>query len=653
MRVDGWRSEMYDKGDVPGRARVSEGGRGASGLRRVRGRADRWFLVLALPALAASVVRAADPDNCLLCHRFRGLSRYDVSSGAVRLFFVDPDYIHELRGPHARLACTDCHPRPEVAVIPHREVSRVDCTRECHLTEPGAAERRFNHANVAAMLERSTHPRELLAELHFAGGPLLRPDQSVCLYCHDEPVFRSPTGAFPSLRVSGERTFDRCNVCHAEQISIDIAYYLRHIAARLQPARPPLEQAQVCAVCHTDPRVLAEHHIKDAVASFVRSFHGKAALLGDQSTADCLSCHVAAGANAHLMLPPGDIHSSVNPQNLANACGSPECHPGADVRIAAASVHLDLPTKQAALEFGVAVAFIVLTVVSFCPSLLLCLLEMFQIVIGRRRHGEHAAELLTRAVLAHPEGRARLTRFTVSQRCQHWVLAVLFIVLAATGFPMKFADHTWSRAVIETLGGLHVARTIHHWAGIALVTGFLGHLAYCAVPLFRTAAERTAAGHRLGLFRALWRLPMFIQPSDLGKGYRLLLYLVGLNREPPTFGRFSIKEKFEYIGVFWGTILLGVTGVLLWGEQFFTHYVSGRVLNVALIAHTYEAFLAIIHVGILHIVNVIFAPNVFPLSPATITGTTPLRELAETHGEYVQQAARDLGISAAANGTHG
>lgn len=644
---------MHDEQDVPKRTRVSKGSGGVPGFRRVCRPADRRFLVLALSALASSVVQAADPENCLLCHRFRGLSGYDVGSGRVRIFFVDPDYIHELRGPHARLACTDCHPRSEVAVIPHREVSRVDCTRQCHLTEPGAAERRFSHANVAEMLERSAHPSELLSGLQFEGGPLLGPNQSICLYCHDEPVFRSPAGAFSPLRLPGQRSFDRCDVCHGEQIPTDIAYYLRHIAARLQPARPPLEQAQVCAVCHADPHIVAKHQMKDAVASFVRSFHGKAALLGDQSTADCLSCHVATGENAHLMLSPSDVRSSVNPQNVANSCRSPACHPDADVRIAAAGVHLDLPTERATLEFGVAFAFIVLTVVSFCPSLLLCLLEVFQIVIGRRRHGEHAAELLTRAVLRHPEGRQRLTRFTVSQRYQHWVLAVLFVVLAATGFPLKFADHSWSRAVIETLGGLGIARTIHHWAGIALVTGFIGHLAYCSVPLFRIAGARTADGRKNGFIRALWRLPMFIQPSDLRKGYRLLLYLVGLRREPPTFGRFSIKEKLEYLGVFWGTILLGVTGVLLWGEQFFSHYVSGRVLNIALIAHTYEAFLAVIHVGILHIVNVIFAPNVFPLSRATITGDTPLRELAETHREYVEQVARDLGISGTASGPHG
>ena len=76
----------------------------------------------------------------------------------------------------------------------------------------------------------------------------------------------------------------------------------------------------------------------------------------------------------------------------------------------------------------------------------------------------------------------------------------------------------------------------------------------------------------------------------------------------------------------------------------YTQHITGRILNIALIAHTYEAFLAVIHVGILHIVNVVLSPHVFPLSRATITGETPLRELAEQHSEFVQKAARDLGL---------
>jgi cytochrome b subunit of formate dehydrogenase len=605
-----------------------------------------WIPLSAIILAAAPGAQAGDPDNCLLCHQYRGLSRYQADTGGVRVFFVDPDYVHNLAGAHARLDCTACHPRAEVSVVPHHAVTRVNCTQLCHLNEPGSPEQRFSHAAVAAMLARSVHAPDHLAKLSFTGGLLLDPQQSSCLYCHDEPIFRDPANVFPALLALGARTLDRCDVCHSAQIPVDVAYYLRHIASRLQPARAPLEQTQTCAVCHTDPKVLQTYDLKNAITSFLRSFHGKAALLGDRTTATCLSCHVTAGENAHLMLGPTDPHSSVNPRNVASACRSTACHPGADPQLAAASVHLDLPTSRATLEFALAAAFILLTIATFGPSLLLCVLELLQIVLGRHHVGGYEGQALVHAVLAHPQGRRRLTRFTVSQRYQHWVLAILFLTLAATGFPLKFADRGWAHSVVDTLGGLHVTRTIHHWAGVALVLGFLAHVIYALPTLFRLAREPAAAGGRLGVFRAVWALPMLLSPAELPKALYLVAYLLGLRREPPAFGRFSVKEKFEYLGVFWGTTLLGVTGVLLWDEQYFSHYLSGRVLNIALIAHTYEAFLAIIHVGILHIVNVIFSPHVFPLSRATITGMTPVSELAEAHSEFVEEAARDLGVHA-------
>jgi cytochrome b subunit of formate dehydrogenase len=607
--------------------------------------------VLLLAGLLAGVARGDDPDNCLLCHQYRGLGRYDAATGVYHLYAVNPAIDRQHLGPHSRVACTACHRREEVGVVPHQPVTPVNCTQRCHLPSTTDMVREFSHANVADMLTRSVHSPELLAGLSFTGGPLLGAGQSFCLYCHDEPVFRGAGDPGRTVCRVGEHAFDRCDVCHGSQIPTDAPYYLRHVASRLQRARPPLEAAQICAVCHSDPHVIAGR-LPDTVASFVRSFHGKAALLGETTTADCVSCHVPAGANAHLMLSRTDPRSATHPNHVADSCRSLDCHPGADVRLAAAAVHLNLSEARGTIEFAVAAAFILLTIFTFGPSLAIALLELGQIVIGRHYPAGHQTLVLTQAVLRHPDGPRRLQRFTVNQRVQHWILAVLFTLLALTGFPMKFADQAWAKSVIDTFGGLSMARTIHHWAGLALVTGLLAHLLYVAGTLLQRWRTRMPDGSRRGLIGTLFDLPMWVSPRDGVKMLLLLGYLAGLRRAPPTFGRFSVKEKFEYIGVFWGTILLGITGIMLWGEQFTSRFVSGRVLNIALIAHTYEAFLAIIHVGILHICNVIFAPNAFPLSLATITGATPVAELAENHSEFVTEAASDLGVEIESDGRH-
>lgn len=614
----------------------------------------RTLALIVLLSACSSATLASDPDNCLYCHQFRGLSRFDAEANRAHVFYVDPAYSREMLGPHARVSCTGCHVAEEVRVIPHLDTTPVDCTRTCHLASAQGQTRTFSHQRAADLLETSVHAPETLAKLEFADGPLLGPEQSQCLYCHDEPLFRRSTPTANAIEHGAMgREVGRCDGCHTTQLPLDADYFTKHVTSRLQRHREPLAQAQVCAVCHASEEVRGEFELSNAVASFVRSFHGKAVLLGDQNSADCVSCHVATDADPHHILAQSDAASSVHPDNIANTCRSVQCHPGADPAFSAAGVHLDLPTAQGTIEFWVAFGFIVLTVLTFGPSLVICLLEQLQIVIGRHAPSHVKPRQTVEALLAHPKGREKLKRFTVSQRWQHWILAVLFTTLVITGFPMKFAHHDWAQQVVQAMGGLGNARFIHHWAGILLVAGFMLHAVYALIKTLGNAFTVTADGKRMGLFEAFWDMPMLVRPSDLIKMNLLLLYLFGLRREPPTFGRFTIKEKFEYIGVFWGTILLGVTGALLWGEQFFSQYIDGRVLNIALIAHTYEAFLAIIHVGILHIVNVTLSPHVFPLSMATITGDTPASELAEQHSEFVDEVAKELNIDSDNNAGEG
>lgn len=606
---------------------------------------SRLRLVTALLALwSAHAALADDRDNCLYCHQFPGLSRVDKGAQQLRLFYVDPSYTQAHRGPHARLACTDCHNMAEVGVIPHGPVTPVDCTRQCHLVSPNLPERRFSHENIALMLEQSVHKAETLSTLQFSDGPLLQPGQSLCLSCHDEPLFRISGFVTRTLTGMGNRAVDRCETCHATQVRLDSNYFVRHVTSRLEDARPTLEVAQVCAVCHSDRSIRAAHGLQDAVASYVRSFHGKAALLGDELTAGCVSCHVKSGENAHLMLGPEHPGSSVSRNNVANSCRSIACHPGAEKAIADTAVHLDLPTAIGTVERAIAVAFIVLTVFSFGPSAAIVLLELVQLVVGRHAH-HHAARLrLVDRILAHPFGKSALRRFTLKHRIQHWVLSVLFILLALTGFPLKFADHEWARATINLFGGVQSARVVHHWSGVLLIAGFALHVLDILRVMIWRARETRLSGKPEGYLSIFLKLPVAITPTDLLKAGQLMSYLLGLRRERPTFGRFSATEKFEYFGVIWGTTLLGITGLMLWFVSTTSQWVTGRVFNIATIMHTYEAFLAVIHVGILHIYNVILSPTVFPISLATMTGETPSTKLAEEHGEFVEEVAEQLGI---------
>ncbi len=597
--------------------------------------------------LIPTAALAGDSGDCLFCHQYPGLSRFEADTGRVRLFFVDPAYTHSPVGPHSRLRCTDCHQGTEFAVVPHEPAKPVDCTGQCHLASASGLERDFSHADVQRKIEQSVHRLETLKKLEFTGGALLGGGQSLCLYCHDEPVFRDPTGALAHAPNGESGGPQRCDLCHAYQIPVNTQLMARHVAARLGPARPTLELAQVCSVCHSDPALRGEFHLQNTVASYLRSFHGKAALLGDQSTANCLSCHVAPGKDAHQILGQKDPQSATFVSNVANSCRTTACHPGADPKIAATAVHLDLPDSPRTLEFMVAAVFLLITAVSFAPSAVIVVLELVQLVVGRQQHGVHETERLARTLMQDPRGLRRLQRFTPGQRGQHWVLFLLFTVLALTGFPMKFADESWAASMIAGFGGLRSARLIHHWAGTALIIGIVVHVGIAARMLISLACERRPDGKRRGIRGAFALLPGWVQPEDIKKTLALLAHLVGLRRERPTFGRFSAAEKLEYFGVLWGTILLGLTGLMLWGEQVTSHLMGGRVFSVATIIHTYEAFLAVIHVGILHMYHVLLAPSVIPLSPAMFTGVAPAAKLAEENSQFVEAAAASLGIAPA------
>jgi cytochrome b subunit of formate dehydrogenase len=126
---------------------------------------------------------------------------------------------------------------------------------------------------------------------------------------------------------------------------------------------------------------------------------------------------------------------------------------------------------------------------------------------------------------------------------------------------------------------------------------------------------------------------------------QLMLYLCFLRKTKPSFGKFNPEEKFEYFGVFWGTFMLGVTGLLMWANGWTTRHLPGRILTIAALLHTFEAFLALLHIGIVHLANVVFHPESFPVSKAMLTGETPRRKLAEAHGAMLKQVAADMGMT--------
>ncbi len=593
--------------------------------------------------------QASDPEGCLVCHRYRGLSRLDPVTEELRLFFCSEEYYAYQLGPHARLRCTDCHKAEEVSVVPHRVKTPVNCTQECHVSSPEWLEKRFSHQDVMRYLEGSAHTEERLRTLQF-DPPLLRDDleseQAVCLYCHDEPLFR---WAVDRDRMGTSRyEIHRCQTCHRRELPIDMVYYVRHFGSRLQPARPTRQLIQVCAVCHSDPAILSQmSHHHDTVASYLHSFHGKAQLLGNKKTATCLDCHVSEIGNAHAMLLKENPQSSVNPRQVSDTCRSARCHPGASPAMSKAAVHLPIDPQARTPEFYVAAFFVLLTAVVMGLFFLIIILELLGGVVRRSHPEDQRLARLAKLMQQDPEGRKLLQRLTVHQRIQHWLLAVTFIVLVYTGMCIKFADMSFSRTLVNIVGGLSMARRLHRISGVTMLAGFGYHILYVIYTFVSAKRQARREGNPKSYKQLILESPMMIRLQDFKDLFRALGYLMMFRRVRPKFGHFSFMEKFEYWAVSWGCIMIGATGAMLWATEGITKYLSGRALNFAYIIHSDEAYLAFIYIAVVHMFKIIFAPAVFPLSSGTLTGQAPPHELAEWHAAKVEEVAAQLHFQAA------
>jgi formate dehydrogenase gamma subunit len=192
-------------------------------------------------------------------------------------------------------------------------------------------------------------------------------------------------------------------------------------------------------------------------------------------------------------------------------------------------------------------------------------------------------------------------RMSPSQRWQHFVLAASFIVLAVTGFALKFPD-SWLARVLGSNEPLR--RWTHRIAGIVMLMIGAYHLIYILT---------TRDGRKLvaDLF------PVKKDGADIWQAVR---YLAGFSRQRPKIGRFGYAEKMEYWAVVWGTIIMGATGLAIWFKIDVTRYLPLWAVTVAMTIHYYEALLACLAIVVWHFYHVIFDPDIYPLNTACLDG---------------------------------
>jgi cytochrome b subunit of formate dehydrogenase len=136
-----------------------------------------------------------------------------------------------------------------------------------------------------------------------------------------------------------------------------------------------------------------------------------------------------------------------------------------------------------------------------------------------------------------------------------------------------------------------------------------------------------------------WRsmVPQLTDVKDFIANMKYFLYL----GPKPKFDRFTYWEKFDYLAVFWGVAMIGVSGLMLWYPEVFAKFLPGWVLNAAYIIHSDEALLATGFIFLFHFFHTHLRPEAFPMDPVIFTGSMPLERFKEERPLEYERMVRE------------
>ena len=198
-------------------------------------------------------------------------------------------------------------------------------------------------------------------------------------------------------------------------------------------------------------------------------------------------------------------------------------------------------------------------------------------------------EKTTQPQIEGEPGDAKFKRFGLLHRIEHWVFMASFSVLGFTGLIQKFAASPISQALIETMGGVETVRIIHRISATVMMIVVIYHIG--------------ALGYRLYVTRK--RMTMLPGVRDIRAAVNAVKYYFGFNKKAPQQGRYSFEEKAEYWAVVWGTVVMVLTGFMLWNPIATTRFLPGEFIPAAKAAHSAEALLAVLAIFLWHFYHVL------------------------------------------------
>jgi len=608
-------------------------------------------------------------STCLQCHRNENLTMQKAGK-TLSLYVDETEY---QANAHGRVACAQCH--TEVSTVINQPCATIKHKVDCSVC----------HADVVGKYQTSIHGRRA------AAGDDNAP---TCLTCHNPHI--TPSHTDPESPTYAMNVPVLCSRCHAAgKIVADVIEKqipeAKDIVNRYTDSvhgrgllKSGLVVAANCASCHTphhelpksdpnssvNPRNLAntcgtchkgiedefrksihwpgnsktdkklpnceDCHTSHTISrtgvkgfrmqmmkecgqchqeeseSYFTTVHGQASRLGENRVARCYDCH-----GTHNILPPEYPSSTLAYQNVVQTCK--KCHPSAQRKFAGYLTHATHHNKHKYPYLWFTYVFMTTLLVG---TLTFFLIHTLLWLVRLWRDRKTWQPIKTQV---HKEF---YIRFTVAQRIMHLIMLLSFFTLVVTGMALKFSYAGWAVIIAKVLGGFGVTGILHRMAALTLIGLFLFHL-------WQIRKMKIQSGESWLRF-IFNKDSMMFTLSDIRQFGQHFLWFVGKG-EKPRYGRFSYWEKFDYFAVFWGVVVIGSTGLILWFPTFFTHLLPGWIINVAMIIHSDEALLATAFIFTIHFFNTHFRPDKFPMDPVIFTGRVSIEELKHDKPEEYEQ----------------
>ncbi len=410
---------------------------------------------------------------------------------------------------------------------------------------------------------------------------------NTCEKCHKEITEDYKKSIHWIAVKKGIRSAPSCNDCHSE-------HNIKAINTVNKRDEIKKIQDNTCLQCHQNLVLSQRYGMENMnVKSYQDSYHGLASSHGDKKAAMCVDCH-----NVHKILPKSHAESSTNKSNILNTCK--KCHTNATETFANSYSHTTQVSSAANIESIVKKVYFWLIVVvigwMFLHNLLILIHEV-------------------RARYAKSKDSIRIPRFTKNELIQHTLLLSSFILLAITGFVLKFPDSVIGD-LMYSLGLTELVRQwIHRISAIIMIALSVYHVVY----LLFTSRGRDVL---IGLF------PNF---SDLIQMKDTMLYYLHLSKKHPEYDNYNYIEKMEYWALIWGTVIMGLTGFVLWFPTIVGNWAPVWFIKVSEIVHFYEAILATLAIVVWHWFFVMFRPKEYPVSFTVFDGKMSVSHYKEEH----------------------